>query len=64
MPWRGRGRARKIATGSSGQKRYIGEKGTGFKSLFKVGDVVHAMSGSYQFKLRDQRIGICVLKTP
>ncbi|KAK4140599.1 uncharacterized protein C8A04DRAFT_39752 [Dichotomopilus funicola] len=44
---------------SSGQKGYIGEKGIGFKSVFKVADVVHIASGHYQFELdRNQPIGM------
>ncbi len=30
---------------------FIGEKGIGFKSVFKVANVVHVASGHYQFKL-------------
>jgi hypothetical protein len=33
------------------QKGFIGEKGIGFKSVFKVADVVHISSGPFQFKL-------------
>jgi len=33
------------------QKGYIGEKGIGFKSVFKVADVVQVASGYYEFKL-------------
>ncbi|RYP75521.1 hypothetical protein DL771_002406 [Monosporascus sp. 5C6A] len=44
---------------ASGQKGYIGEKGIGFKSVFKVADVVHIASGSYEFKLdRNEPIGM------
>jgi hypothetical protein len=32
-------------------KGFIGEKGIGFKSVFKVADVVHISSGPFQFKL-------------
>lgn len=44
---------------AGGQKGYIGEKGIGFKSVFKVTDVVHIASGFYEFKLdRNQPIGM------
>ncbi|KAI7769473.1 hypothetical protein LZL87_011357 [Fusarium oxysporum] len=40
-------------------KSYIGEKGIGFKSVFKVADVVHVASGFYEFKFdRNARIGM------
>ncbi|EMT60922.1 hypothetical protein FOC4_g10012210 [Fusarium odoratissimum] len=40
-------------------KSCIGEKGIGFKSVFKVADVVHVASGFYEFKLdRNARIGM------
>ncbi|KAF5550145.1 hypothetical protein FPHYL_9467 [Fusarium phyllophilum] len=40
-------------------KSYIGEKGIGFKSVFKVADVVHVASGLYEFKFdRNARIGM------
>lgn len=55
----GLGKSTKKVGGSSGQKGYIGEKGIGFKSVFKVADVAHVASGSYQFKLdRRQLIGM------
>lgn len=38
-------------TGLTQSTRYIGEKGIGFKSVFKVADVVHVSSGHFQFKL-------------
>lgn len=42
-----------------GHKGYIGEKGIGFKSVFKVSDVVHVASGFYEFMLdRNQPIGM------
>ena len=41
---------------SNGQKGYIGEKGIGFKSLFKVAHVVHVASGFYEFKLDRNKI--------
>jgi len=44
---------------SSTQKGYIGEKGIGFKSVFKVADVVNVASGFYEFKLdRNEPIGM------
>lgn len=44
---------------SSAQKGYIGEKGIGFKSVFKVADVVNVASGFYEFKLdRNEPIGM------
>ncbi|RYP37876.1 hypothetical protein DL767_002748 [Monosporascus sp. MG133] len=44
---------------AGGQKGYIGEKGIGFKSVFKVADVVHIASGFYEFKLdRNKPIGM------
>ncbi|KAF4442132.1 hypothetical protein FACUT_2240 [Fusarium acutatum] len=40
-------------------KSCIGEKGIGFKSVFKVADVVHVASGFYEFKFdRNARIGM------
>ena len=39
--------------------RYIGEKGIGFKSVFKVANVVHIASGFYEFKFdRNGQIGM------
>jgi hypothetical protein len=35
---------------ADGRKGYIGEKGIGFKSVFKVADVVYVASGYYEFK--------------
>ncbi|GAB1311860.1 hypothetical protein MFIFM68171_02070 [Madurella fahalii] len=35
---------------ADGRKGYIGEKGIGFKSVFKVADVVCVASGCYEFK--------------
>ncbi|RYO93890.1 hypothetical protein DL762_000845 [Monosporascus cannonballus] len=44
---------------AGGRKGYIGEKGIGFKSVFKVADVVHIASGFYEFKLnRNNPIGM------
>ncbi|KZP03485.1 hypothetical protein FIBSPDRAFT_941501, partial [Athelia psychrophila] len=38
---------------------YIGEKGIGFKSVFRVADVVHIASGDYKFKLdRREELGM------
>jgi hypothetical protein len=43
------------------QKGYIGEKGIGFKSVFKVVNVVHVASNYYEFKLdRNEPIGMIV----
>lgn len=52
------GHSTKIAT--AGEARgYIGEKGIGFKSVFKVADVVHIASGFYEFRLdRNKPIGM------
>ncbi|KAH6867174.1 hypothetical protein B0T10DRAFT_611919 [Thelonectria olida] len=46
--------------GASRRERgYIGEKGIGFKSVFKVADVVNVVSGHYEFKLdRDKPLGM------
>jgi len=33
------------------EARYIGEKGIGFKSVFKIATVAHILSGHYSFKL-------------
>jgi len=44
---------------AGGSKGYIGEKGIGFKSVFKVADVVHVASGYYEFKFnRRNTIGM------
>ncbi|KAH7302958.1 hypothetical protein B0I35DRAFT_500441 [Stachybotrys elegans] len=37
------------ASAIGGKKGYIGEKGVGFKSIFKVADVVRVASGYYEF---------------
>ncbi|KAL5536452.1 hypothetical protein ACEPAF_274 [Sanghuangporus sanghuang] len=38
---------------------FIGEKGIGFKSVFKFADIVHVASGPYTFKFdRKQRLGM------
>jgi len=51
------GKSRKRA--ADGCKGYIGEKGIGFKSVFKVADVVHVASGYYEFKFnRRDTIGM------
>lgn len=51
------GKSTKKAAG--GRKGYIGEKGIGFKSVFKVADVVHVASGCYEFKFdRRETIGM------
>jgi hypothetical protein len=40
-------------------KGFIGEKGIGFKSVFKVADVVHISSGPFQFKFdRQENLGM------
>lgn len=55
----GLGKSTKSVDKNSRQKGYIGEKGIGFKSVFKVADVIHVSSGHYQFKLdRNQPIGM------
>ncbi|KAH8892664.1 hypothetical protein GQ53DRAFT_646961, partial [Thozetella sp. PMI_491] len=42
-----------------GRKGYIGEKGIGFKSVFKAGDVVYIKSGFYEFVLdRKEPLGM------
>lgn len=44
---------------SSSSTRYIGEKGVGFKSVFKVADEVHLQSGNYSFKFdRNAKLGM------
>lgn len=44
---------------ADGRKGYIGEKGIGFKSVFKVADVVCVASGCYEFKFdRRETIGM------
>lgn len=44
---------------TNGQRGYIGEKGIGFKSVFKAADVVHISSGYYEFKLdRNGHLGM------
>lgn len=44
---------------TNGQRGYIGEKGIGFKSVFKVADVVHVASGHYEFKFdRNEHLGM------
>ncbi|KAK7697413.1 hypothetical protein SLS64_013551 [Diaporthe eres] len=46
---------------ADGRKGYIGEKGIGFKSVFKVADVVHVASGWYEFKFnRRNAIGMMI----
>ncbi|KAJ4030372.1 hypothetical protein NW753_013911 [Fusarium oxysporum] len=52
------GQSTKAAT-IDNSKSCIGEKGIGFKSVFKVADVVHVASGFYEFKFdRNARIGM------
>jgi hypothetical protein len=44
---------------TNGRRGYIGEKGIGFKSVFKAADIVHISSGYYEFKLdRNQHLGM------
>jgi hypothetical protein len=51
------GRSTKIGLDSS--TRYIGEKGIGFKSVFKVADVVWIASGFYSFKFdKKEKLGM------
>ncbi|KAM6516418.1 hypothetical protein FALCPG4_014601 [Fusarium falciforme] len=48
---------KKVAT--NGQRGYIGEKGIGFKSVFKAADIVHVASGHYEFKFdRNEHLGM------
>ncbi|RKL19789.1 hypothetical protein BFJ68_g3268 [Fusarium oxysporum] len=52
------GQSTKAAT-IDNSKSCIGEKGIGFKSVFKVADMVHVASGFYEFKFdRNARIGM------
>ncbi|KAK9788173.1 putative Heterokaryon incompatibility domain-containing protein [Seiridium cardinale] len=45
--------------GSTTTEHYTGEKGIGFKSVFKVADVVRVRSGHYSFKFdRSQKLGM------
>ncbi|KAH7317120.1 hypothetical protein B0I35DRAFT_434596 [Stachybotrys elegans] len=44
-----------------GRKGFIGEKGIGFKSVFKAAEVVHVASGYYEFKFDQKELaGILV----
>lgn len=53
------GQSTKKAAG--GRKGYIGEKGIGFKSVFKVADIVRVASGWYEFKFnRRNALGMMV----
>lgn len=57
----GIGRSTKRGTGNRTQTGYIGEKGIGFKSVFKVADIVSISSGSFSFKFnRDGILGMIV----
>jgi hypothetical protein len=50
-----------IGQGTKGNDptNYIGEKGVGFKSVFKVADVIWISSGAYSFKLdKRERLGM------
>jgi hypothetical protein len=50
---------RSSKTGLDNTRRYIGEKGIGFKSVFKVADVVWIRSGHYSFRFdKSQRLGM------
>lgn len=52
------GSSTKVST-ENGRRGYIGEKGIGFKSVFKVANVVAVASGHYEFKLdRQQPLGM------
>jgi hypothetical protein len=51
------GRSTKAGLGN--ETRYIGEKGIGFKSVFKVADVVWILSGHYSFKFdKKEKLGM------
>ena len=51
------GESTKVGLGQS--TRYIGEKGIGFKSVFKVASVVYISSGNFSFKFdQSQLVGI------
>jgi hypothetical protein len=51
------GRSTKAGLGN--ETRYIGEKGIGFKSVFKVSDVVWITSGHYSFKFdKQEKLGM------
>ncbi|KAF7555069.1 hypothetical protein G7Z17_g2424 [Cylindrodendrum hubeiense] len=47
-----------------GQRGYIGEKGIGFKSVFKAADVVNIASGYYEFKFERNRFLGMVIPIP
>ena len=49
---------------ADGRKGYIGEKGIGFKSVFKVADVVRVASGCYEFKFNRRNIIGMMLPIP
>ena len=50
---------RSTKTGLDHTSRYIGEKGIGFKSVFKISDVVWIHSGYYSFKFdKHKRLGM------
>ncbi|KAH7139701.1 hypothetical protein B0J13DRAFT_504973 [Dactylonectria estremocensis] len=52
------GNSTKKGAGSR-ERGYIGEKGIGFKSVFKVADIVNVVSGHYEFRLdRDKPLGM------
>ncbi|KAF4983170.1 hypothetical protein FDECE_17356, partial [Fusarium decemcellulare] len=51
------GKSTKIGHGRSAQ--YVGEKGIGFKSVFKVSSIVYISSRSFSFKFdRSQAVGL------
>lgn len=44
---------------TNGQRGFIGEKGIGFKSVFKAADIVHVASGYYEFMFdRNEHLGM------
>ncbi|KAL2281745.1 hypothetical protein FJTKL_11421 [Diaporthe vaccinii] len=49
---------------ADGRKGYIGEKGIGFKSVFKVADLVHVASGFYEFKFNSCKTIGMILPIP
>ncbi|KAF2396452.1 hypothetical protein EJ06DRAFT_240603 [Trichodelitschia bisporula] len=50
---------RSSKAGLDNSRRYIGEKGIGFKSVFRVSDVVSIFSNHYSFKFdKSQRLGM------
>jgi HSP90 family molecular chaperone len=43
------------STSNNNATRYVGEKGIGFKSVFKAADVIWIASGEYEFKFDKRR---------